>query len=174
MVGAGLLAGTLPARDGFALLQYRGAAPDRTLRHGAADLRAPGIAGEPITVHETGEQRRCFSYVGDVVEALVRLAQTPEAVGQVVNIGNDQEVTINELAALVKEITGSPSRIEYVPYDQAYGPGFEDMPRRVPCLEKLESLIHYRPETSLDTIVRRVVDYEWVRQARTREMAVTV
>ena len=132
------------------------------------------LRGEPITVHETGEQRRCFSYVGDVVEALVRLAQTAEAVGQVVNIGNDQEVTINDLAALVKEITGSPSRIEYVPYDQAYGPGFEDMPRRVPCLEKLESLIHYRPETSLETIVRRVVDYEWVRQARTREMAVTV
>ena len=132
------------------------------------------LRGQPLTVHETGEQRRCFSYVGDVVESLVRLAQTPEAVGQVVNIGNDQEVSINNLAKLVKEITGSPSRIEYVPYDQAYGPGFEDMPRRVPCLERLESLIHYRPETSLDTIVRRVVDYEWVRQARTREMAVTV
>ena len=69
------------------------------------------LRGEPLTVHGDGEQRRCFSYVGDVVEALVRLAQTPEAVGEVINIGNDQEVTINELAALVKEITGSPSRV---------------------------------------------------------------
>jgi len=132
------------------------------------------LRGEPLTIHETGEQRRCFSYVGDVVEALVRLAQTPAAVGEVVNIGNDREVTINELAALVREITGSPSRVEHVPYDQAYGPGFEDMERRVPCLEKLESLVHYRPTTSLEAIVRRVVDYEWVRQMPQRALAVAV
>jgi len=121
------------------------------------------LRGEPLTIHETGEQRRCFSYIGDVVEALIRLAQTPAAVGEVINIGNNQEVTINELAALVKEITGSPSRLEHIPYDQAYGLGFEDMPRRVPCTEKLERLVHYRPVTPLDTIVRRIVDYEWVR-----------
>ncbi|MGO4883539.1 MAG: NAD-dependent epimerase/dehydratase family protein [Bryobacteraceae bacterium] len=144
--------------------------PRQTGRYGMVVPRFvdQALRGEPITVHETGEQRRCFSYVGDVVEALVRLAQTAEAVGQVVNIGDDQEVSINELAALVKDITGSPSRIEYVPYDQAYGPGFEDMPRRVPCLEKLESLIHYRPQTSLATMVRRVVDYERARQLATR------
>src|SRR5580658_2717572 len=104
------------------------------------------------------EQRRCFPYVGDVAEALVRLAQAPAAVGEIVNVGNDQEVTINELATLVREITGSPSRLEHLTYDQAYGPGFEDMERRVPCLEKLESLVRYRPTTPLDTIVRRVVD----------------
>jgi len=121
------------------------------------------LRGEPLIIHETGEQRRCFSYIGDVVEALVRLAQTPAAIGEVINIGNNQEVTINELAALVREITGSPSRLQHVPYEQAYGLGFEDMPRRVPCLRKLESLVHYRPETSLEAIVRRVVDYEWVR-----------
>jgi UDP-glucose 4-epimerase len=132
------------------------------------------LRGEPLTIHETGEQRRCFSYVGDVVEALVRLAQTPSAVGEVINIGNDQEVTINELAALVRETTGSPSRLEYQTYDQAYGPGFEDMERRVPCLEKLESLVHYRPTTPLDTIVRRVVDYEWVRQMPKQALAVAV
>ena len=132
------------------------------------------LRGEPLTIHETGEQRRCFSYVGDVVEALVRLAQTPAAVGEVVNIGNDREVTINELATLVREITGSPSRVEHVPYDQAYGPGFEDMERRMPCLEKLESLVHYRPATSLEAIVRRVVDYEWVRQMPQRALAVAV
>lgn len=132
------------------------------------------LKGDSLTVHGDGEQRRCFSYVGDVVEALVRLAQTPEAVGQVVNIGNDQEVTINELAALVKDITGSPSRVDFIPYDQAYGPGFEDMLRRVPSLAKLERLVGYRPATPLDTIVRRVVDYEWVRQMRPRELAVAV
>jgi UDP-glucose 4-epimerase len=132
------------------------------------------LKGDSLTVHGDGEQRRCFSYVGDVVEALVRLAQTPEAVGQVVNIGNDQEVTINDLAALVKDITGSPSRVDFIPYDQAYGPGFEDMLRRVPSLAKLERLVGYRPATPLDTIVRRVVDYEWVRQMRPRELAVAV
>jgi UDP-glucose 4-epimerase len=124
------------------------------------------LKGEPLTVHGDGEQSRCFSYVGDIVEALVRIVQTPEAVGEVINIGNDRETTINELAVLVKEIAGSSSRVEHIPYDRAYGPGFEDMSRRVPCLLKLESLIHYRPVTPLDNIVRRVVDYEWVRMSK--------
>jgi UDP-glucose 4-epimerase len=124
------------------------------------------LQGDPLTIHDTGEQRRCFSYVGDVVEALVRIVQTPKAVGEVINIGNDREVSINELAALVKEIAGSPSAAEHISYEQAYGPRFEDMPRRVPCLEKLERLVHYRPATPLETIVRRVVDYEWVRMPR--------
>jgi UDP-glucose 4-epimerase len=132
------------------------------------------LRGEPLTIHETGEQRRCFSYVGDVVEAVVRLAQTPAAIGEIVNIGNDEEVSINQLAALVREITGSPSRLEHTPYAEAYGPGFEDMERRVPCLEKLESLVRYRPATSLETIVRRVVDYTWVRQMPGRALPVTV
>ena len=132
------------------------------------------LRGETLTVHETGEQSRCFSYIADVTEALIRLAQAPEAIGEIVNIGNDQEVTINELAALVREITGSPSRVEHVPYDQAYGHGFEDMPRRVPCREKLERLVHYRPTTPLDTIVRRVVDYEWVRRTPRRSLAVAL
>jgi len=131
------------------------------------------LRGAPLIIHETGEQRRCFSYIGEVVEALVRLAQTPAAVGEVINIGNNQEVTINELAALVREIAGSPSRLQHIPYDQAYGLGFEDMPRRVPCIEKLERLVHYRPATPLDTIVRRVVDYEWVRMPK-RALAVAV
>ncbi len=150
--------------------------PRQTSRYGMVlpTFVRQALRGEPLTIHETGEQRRCFSYVGDVVEALVRLAQTPAAVGEVVNIGNDQEVTINQLAALVKEITGSPSRLEYQTYAEAYGPGFEDMERRVPCLEKLESLVRYRPTTSLDTIVRRVVDHEWVRQMPKRSLAVTV
>jgi len=150
--------------------------PRQTSRYGMVlpTFVRQALRGEPLTIYETGKQRRCFSYVGDVVEALVRLAQTPAAVGEIINIGNDQEVTINELAALVSEITGSPSRVEHVPYDQAYGPGFEDMERRVPCLEKLESLVHYRPATPLEAIVRRVVDYEWVRQMPKRALAVAV
>jgi len=124
------------------------------------------LRGEPLTIHANGEQCRCFSYVGDVAEAVVRLAQTPESIGQVVNIGNDYEVSMNQLARLVKEITGSSSEFVYIPYAQAYGPGFEDMARRVPCLEKLERLVHYRPTTSLEAIIRRVVDYEWVRMPK--------
>jgi len=131
------------------------------------------MRGEPLTVHGSGHQRRCFSYVADVVEALVRLAQTREAVGEVINIGNDREVSINELAVLVKQVTGSPSPVVHQSYDEAYGSGFEDMPRRVPCLEKLERLIHYRPVTPLETIVRRVVDHEWVRMPR-RALAAVV
>jgi UDP-glucose 4-epimerase len=131
------------------------------------------LEGQPITVHGTGEQRRCFAYVGDVAEVLVRLAQTPEAAGQIVNVGNDQEVSMNELAALVKEVTGSPSPVQHVSYGEAYGPGFEDMPQRVPCLKKLESLVRYRPTTALDAIVRRVVDYEWTRLSK-RTLAAAV
>jgi nucleoside-diphosphate-sugar epimerase len=131
------------------------------------------LRGEPLTVHGTGEQRRSFAYVGDVVEALVRLAQTPEAIGEVVNIGNDREVSINQLAALVKELTASPSPIEHKSYAQAYGPGFEDMQRRVPCVDKLERLVQYRPATPLEEIVRRVVDYEWVKLPK-RVMAMAV
>ncbi len=149
--------------------------PHQTGRYGMVlpTFVRQALRGEPLTIYGTGEQQRCFGYVGDVVEAVVRLAQTPEAVGQIVNVGNDQEVTINQLAALVKEITLSSSPIRHVPYDQAYGPGFEDMSRRVPSVEKLESLVRYRPTTSLETIVRRVVDYEWVRMPK-RVMAAAV
>jgi len=139
--------------------------PRQTGRYGMVLPKFVGqaLSGNPITVHDTGGQRRCFSYVGDVVEAVVRLSQTPAAIGEVVNVGNDAEISINELATLVKEITGSPSPIKHIPYAEAYGKGFEDMARRVPCLDKLERLIHYRPTTPLETMVRRVVDYEWVR-----------
>jgi UDP-glucose 4-epimerase len=124
------------------------------------------LRSEVLTVHGNGEQCRCFGYVGDVVEALLRIAQTPEAAGEIINAGNDEEVSINQLAAMVLEITGSSSRIEHVPYAATYGVGFEDMPRRVPSLKKLERLVRYRPSTPLYTIVRRVVDYEWVRMPK--------
>lgn len=142
--------------------------PRQTGRYGMVlpTFVCQALQGEPLTVHHDGDQRRCFSYVGDVVEALARLAQTPEAVGEIVNIGNDRETSINRLAEVVKEVTGSPSPVRHISYDQAYGPGFEDMPRRVPCLDKLESLVRYRPATPLETIVRRVVDHEWVRMSK--------
>jgi UDP-glucose 4-epimerase len=147
---------------------FNTAGPRQTGRYGMVlpTLVGQALRGEPLTVYGSGEQRRCFGYVGDVVESLVRLMQTPEAVGEVVNVGNDEEVSINELAALVKKITGSRSRVEHVSYERAYGPGFEDLQRRVPSLEKLERLVHYRPSTPLDTIVRRIVDYESVRMPK--------
>lgn len=111
---------------------------------------------EPITVYGDGEQRRCFGYVGDVVEALVRIAKSSSVVGQVLNIGNDQEISIRGLAETIKSRTASTSAIIQVPYDQAYGPGFEDMFRRVPCLEKIERLLNYRPSTPLSVILDSV------------------
>jgi UDP-glucose 4-epimerase len=113
----------------------------------------------PITVFGNGKQSRCFCDVNDAVEALLRLAATDKAVGEVVNIGNDREITIEALALMVKERTGSASRIDYIPYDQAYEPGFEDMFRRVPNVEKLESLTGFRPQTPLAEIVDRVASY---------------
>jgi UDP-glucose 4-epimerase len=117
------------------------------------------LDGESITVFGSGKQSRCFCDVRDCVEAVYRLVLTERAVGQVVNVGNDEEVTIEALAHLVRERTGSSSEIRYVPYDQAYEPGFEDMFRRVPSLEKLQDLTGFRPRTSLVEIVDRVVEY---------------
>ncbi len=121
-------------------------------------LARQALAGEPLTVFGTGGQRRCFAYVGDVVEALMRLIRSDRVTGEVINIGNDSEISISALAHLVRRIAGSESEIRYVPYEIAYGPGFEDMQRRVPCLEKLELLTSYRPSTPIETIVETVVD----------------
>jgi UDP-glucose 4-epimerase len=115
------------------------------------------LAGEPITVYGDGSQSRSFTYVGDVVGALQKLMVEPRAIGEVFNVGNTEEVTILELAGRVKALTGSASPIVTIPYDQAYEAGFEDMPRRVPDLRKLEQLIGYRPAVGLDEIIRRVV-----------------
>lgn len=113
----------------------------------------------PITVYGDGAQSRCFTHVDDAVGALIQLAQHPEAVGQVFNVGNDEAVTIEELARLVKQMTNSPSEIRYVPYDEAYEEGFEDMYRRVPDLSKIQQLIGYHPIKSLRAIVQDVIDY---------------
>jgi UDP-glucose 4-epimerase len=115
------------------------------------------LAGEAITVFGDGTQSRSFTYVGDVVGALLRLMLEPRAVGQVFNIGNTEEVSIMDLARRVKALAASGSSIVTIPYDQAYEAGFEDMPRRVPDLSKIEGLIGYRPMVGLDEIIRRVV-----------------
>ena len=117
------------------------------------------LAGQPITVFGDGTQQRSFTYVGDVVEALVRLAADKRAIGEVFNIGNMGEITIADLAARVKAMTGSCSPIHYIPYDQAYEEGFEDMPRRVPDISKIREFVGYEPKVQLDEILRTVIEY---------------
>jgi UDP-glucose 4-epimerase len=143
--------------------------PRQTGRYGMVlpNFVRQALEGSPVTVYGTGQQSRCFCDVRDAVEALLRLAATDKAVGEVVNVGNDHEVTIEDLARLVKVRTSSSSTIEYIPYDQAYEPGFEDMFRRVPCVEKLELLTGFRPQTPLPEIVDRVVSYVESKRAGT-------
>ena len=118
------------------------------------------LAGQPITVFGDGTQSRSFTYVGDVVRALVALIDEPRAVGQVFNIGNGHEITIGDLAEKVEALTGSASEIVPIPYDQAYEAGFEDMPRRVPDITRRSSaLIGYKPTVELDEILERVIEY---------------
>ena len=115
------------------------------------------LMGEPITVYGDGSQQRSFTYVGDVVDALLKLMVLPSAVGEVFNIGNTQEVTIRGLAEKIKAATGSTSPIVTIPYDEAYEEGFEDMPRRVPDLAKIHQAIGYVPRVALDEIIERVI-----------------
>jgi UDP-glucose 4-epimerase len=117
------------------------------------------LAGHPITVFGDGTQSRSFTYVGDVVRGLLALVEEPRAVGQVFNIGNGQEITIRELAEKVKAMTGSTSEIVFIPYDQAYEAGFEDMPRRVPDITRIRALVGYEPTVGLDQILQQVIDY---------------
>jgi len=117
------------------------------------------LAGEPITVFGDGKQSRSFTHVADVVDALLKLVNEPKAIGQVINVGNTQEVTILELAERVRELSASKSPIKFIPYDQAYESGFEDMPRRVPALAKVEALIGYKTQHRLDDILIQVIDY---------------
>jgi UDP-glucose 4-epimerase len=117
------------------------------------------LAGRAITVYGDGKQTRCFGYVGDVVDALIKLMEKDEAVGQVFNIGSNEEVTILSLAERIKALAGSTSEIVFVPYDEAYEEGFEDMPRRVPDVTKISELVGFRPVVSLDGILRSVIDF---------------
>jgi UDP-glucose 4-epimerase len=118
------------------------------------------LRGEPITIYGDGNQTRCFGDVADVITVVIKLSQNPAAVGQVFNVGSTEEVTMRQLAEKVVTLTESNSEIVYVPYEQAYAPGFEDMRRRVPSLEKIHQLIGFVPKYSLDDTLRRVIVYE--------------
>jgi UDP-glucose 4-epimerase len=117
------------------------------------------LAGRPITVYGSGKQSRCFCYVGDVVGALVKLMDSDDSVGDVFNIGSNQEISILDLAKRVKELTDSDSEIVFVPYDEAYEEGFEDMPRRIPDVTKVNKLIAFKPEKRLDEILQAVIEF---------------
>ena len=135
--------------------------PRQTGRYGMVlpNFVKAALDAKPISVYGNGQQSRCFCDVRDTVEALVRLIDTPRSIGEVINVGNTEEISIEALAHRVKERTRSSSPIEFIPYDQAYEPGFEDMMRRVPCVDKLHSITGFRPQTPLNEIIDRVTAY---------------
>ena len=132
--------------------------PRQTGQYGMVVPRFVGAAvrNEPIEVYGDGTQARCFGHVYDIVEALSKLLESSHCYGEVINVGNDEEVTITQLAERAIALTGSKSSIRYIPYSEAYGEGFEDMKRRVPCLDKARSLIGYKPTRTLDDIINDV------------------
>jgi UDP-glucose 4-epimerase len=135
--------------------------PRQTGRYGMVlpNFVQSALLGKPIAVFGDGTQTRSFCHVRDVVEALIKLMDEPAAEGDVFNVGNDHEISIKDLAQRVKEMTKSPSEIEFIPYEKAYGPGFEDMQRRCPNVEKLKNLIGFKPNHDLDAIIQSVIDY---------------
>ena len=122
------------------------------------------LAGEPVIVHGNGSQTRSFTWVGDVVSALLALVNEPRSVGEVFNIGNGAEVSIRDLADKVIGMTGSSSPIRYVPHHEVFGHNFEDMSRRVPDISKIQHLVGYKPKVHLDEILERVIAY-WAPQS---------
>ncbi|MBC7241644.1 MAG: GDP-mannose 4,6-dehydratase [Anaerolineae bacterium] len=135
--------------------------PRQTGRYGMVVPRfvRQALRGEPITVYGDGRQTRCFLDVRDAVRAIIGLAEAPAAVGQVFNVGSTEEISILALAQRVKTLTASPSKIVFIPYEQAYEEGFEDFQRRVPDISKIERLLGYRPQYSLDDTLQSVIDY---------------
>lgn len=134
--------------------------PRQTGRYGMVIPRFVGwaLAGEPLQVYGTGQQSRCFCNVADTVRAIIGLVREPAAVGEIFNVGADQETSINELAERVRAMVGSESEIVHVPYDEAYAPGFEDMQRRVPDISKIGRVIGWEPTVDLDETLKQVID----------------
>ena len=133
--------------------------PRQTGRYGMVVPRfvRQALLGQPLTVFGDGMQSRCFADVADVSSAVVKLMDHPAAVGSVYNIGSTEEITIRDLAERVIDMIGSQSEIQYVPYDQAYAPGFEDMRRRVPSLDRISNLIGYHPKYTLNDILKKLL-----------------
>jgi UDP-glucose 4-epimerase len=149
--------------------------PRQTGRYGMVmpNFVKQALENEPISVYGDGKQSRCFCDVRDTVEGLIRLMDRDCSVGEVVNVGNTEEISIAGLAQVVKERTASSSPVVYVPYDQAYEPGFEDMMRRVPSVEKLHALTGFRPKTPLTEIIDRVAAYFLQRSEQSVPRAAT-
>jgi len=143
--------------------------PRQSGRYGMVIPRLIGQAlrNEPITVYGGGTQTRNFTYVGDVVRGVMALIDEPRAVGEIFNIGGEGEISIQELAERIKDMTGSSSPITHVPYEEAYQEGFEDMERRVPDSSKIAALVGYRNTCTLDEILARVIEYERGRLVQT-------
>jgi UDP-glucose 4-epimerase len=135
--------------------------PRQTGRYGMVlpNFVKSALDNTPISIYGDGKQSRCFCDVRDTVESLLRLIDIPRSIGEVVNIGNTEEISIEGLAQRVKQRTNSNSAIEFIPYDKAYEPGFEDMMRRVPSVDKLQSITGFRPQTSLNEIIDRVATF---------------
>lgn len=136
--------------------------PRQTGRYGMVIPRfvKQALSGRPITVYGDGKQTRCFGYVVDVVGALIKLMDRTESIGNVYNIGSNEEISIFQLAEKVRQLTNSNSEIIFVPYDEAYEEGFEDMPRRVPDISKINKLVGFRPDMSLEGILESVISFE--------------
>jgi UDP-glucose 4-epimerase len=147
--------------------------PRQTGRYGMVlpNFVKAALDSKPISVYGNGQQSRCFCDVRDTVEALIRLIDTPRSIGEVVNVGNTEEISIEALARLVKERTRSSSSIEFIPYDQAYEPGFEDMMRRVPNVDKLQAITGFRPQTPLNEIIDRVTAFFQSKSEPARQTA---
>lgn len=139
--------------------------PRQTGRYGMVVPRFVGQAlrNEPLTIYGTGEQTRTFTYVGDVVQGAMALIDEPSAVGEIFNIGGDEEISINDLANRVKRLSGSSSPIEYIPYERAYMEGFEDMERRVPDISKLKKVVGYQNTHNLDSMLVKIIEHERTR-----------
>jgi UDP-glucose 4-epimerase len=134
--------------------------PRQTGRYGMVVPRfiESALKNEPIRIYGTGKQSRCFCYVEDVVDAVIRLMNCSNAMGEVFNIGSDEEITIEALADKIIEITGSKSKKEFIPYEIAYGRPIEDMMRRVPCLDKIRNIIDWRPKQKLNETIRLIIE----------------
>lgn len=139
--------------------------PRQTGRYGMVVPRFVGQAlkNEPLTIYGTGTQTRTFTYVGDVVQGVMALIDEPHAIGEIFNLGGDEEISINDLANRVKRLTGSSSPIERIPYERAYQEGFEDMERRVPDITKIKRLVNYENTHDLDSMLAKIIEHERTR-----------
>ena len=151
---------------------FNTAGPRQTGRYGMVlpNFVQQALAGEPVTVYGTGDQARCFGHVADVIEGVIACVSEPSTRGEVFNLGNPEEISINDLAKRVIRMTGSSSPIVHIPYGEAYGPGFEDMERRVPDISKAAKFFSFRPTRKLEEIIDSVIAHERQKGAKTAQL----